>query len=773
MEATTLLFEADFEAPGFTVGTLVSDPNSDWSFSNALLDVEVVDVDPAYNLQSLLLTGSGAFTLTADDQLAAQVRWVDFYVKPVFVAEGDLTTSVSSLQSAVSAFVQSGGVGQVYVINGDGLGSGAWVSAEKPLTLTGSVSQDWVRLTYRLDYAGKRWDLFVDDQLALIDLGFLDDGFTSLEAFAIKGDSSTATAFDYFYAGAENPVFVDADNDGINDVFDLNTALNDRDADPDGDSLTNIEEFMHGTEMLARDPDFDLLSDLMELKWGRDPNADDSDLFHLNGDAWETGFEPEEGYLAGALDQQLGWAANSVDVTENENAYAVHSEDTEVFAEHYFGTDPVDMIWFSFDAKLHAGELPDPASLEGQTAAVFTFSDASTLNVLDADSGQWLPYTVEVNPSDWNQYAVFLNYQTKRWDLYLNGAQVAGDIKFRDPELQALSKFKAAMQKTANSTAAAYMDNLKLYSGDDFDADTLGDDWERLYGFNPASGDSDGNATLDIDEDNDSDGLTNAEEFAANANPFSGNTDGDMLTDYLEHAWGRDLTLPETDLGLLAADGLGGLFWQTLFEIDEDNDSDGLTNAEEFAANANPFSGNTDGDMLTDYLEHAWGRDLTLPETDLGLLAADGLGGLFWQTLFEIDEGYTVDTLDGQLDWYASADVAVTADDTASIASPSSTEAYVERYFGTAPEKQIWFSFTGKFFTGAMPDAANLTEPVAAIFGFSAPDTLSVLNPTGNIWETYPITASAEEWNDYAVYFDYTAQTWELYQNGPLHGFRS
>ena len=704
MEATTLLFEADFEAPGFTVGTLVSDPNSDWSFSNALLDVEVVDVDPAYNLQSLLLTGSGAFTLTADDQLAAQVRWVDFYVKPVFVAEGDLTTSVSSLQSAVSAFVQSGGVGQVYVINGDGLGSGAWVSAEKPLTLTGSVSQDWVRLTYRLDYAGKRWDLFVDDQLALIDLGFLDDGFTSLEAFAIKGDSSTATAFDYFYAGAENPVFVDADNDGINDVFDLNTALNDRDADPDGDSLTNIEEFMHGTEMLARDPDFDLLSDLMELKWGRDPNADDSDLFHLNGDAWETGFEPEEGYLAGALDQQLGWAANSVDVTENENAYAVHSEDTEVFAEHYFGTDPVDMIWFSFDAKLHAGELPDPASLEGQTAAVFTFSDASTLNVLDADSGQWLPYTVEVNPSDWNQYAVFLNYQTKRWDLYLNGAQVAGDIKFRDPELQALSKFKAAMQKTANSTAAAYMDNLKLYSGDDFDADTLGDDWERLYGFNPASGDSDGNATLDIDED---------------------------------------------------------------------NDSDGLTNAEEFAANANPFSGNTDGDMLTDYLEHAWGRDLTLPETDLGLLAADGLGGLFWQTLFEIDEGYTVDTLDGQLDWYASADVAVTADDTASIASPSSTEAYVERYFGTAPEKQIWFSFTGKFFTGAMPDAANLTEPVAAIFGFSAPDTLSVLNPTGNIWETYPITASAEEWNDYAVYFDYTAQTWELYQNGPLHGFRS
>lgn len=533
-----LPYSNDFEAAdGFTsTGILVSDP--DWVFDSGLLEVEVIYGAASSGSQSLLLTGTGGFSLPVTDSVAGAVQWVDFYVKPLFAGEAELLPLIAGKQSAVSAFIKNGAIGEVFAVDGDGMGSGSWVSAWLPISMAGQSSEDWLRLSYRLDYAAKRWDLFVDGRLVMIDLGFIDNAYAGLSEFTLTAADVRATGLDDFHAGDRNPMYADADNDGIPDADDLNTALNDRDADPDQDLLTNIEEFMHGTDPDSRDSDSDLLSDSMELKWGRDPNEDDADLSHLDSDGiWTAGFEPEEGYRAGNLDQQLGWSAYGVDVTSNQNAYAVHSESAEVFAEHFFGTDPVDRIWFCFDAKLHAGVLPDPATLEGRTAAVFAFSAAGTLHVLDADSGQWLAYTVAVDPAQWNQYAIFLNYQAKQWDLYLNGEVIAAGLDFCDPELQALSRFKVSMQKSANSTAAAYMDQLKLYSGNDFDADGLGDAWERAFGFSPAANDSDGNATPDYEEDTDGDGLTALEEYQQGHLPTVADADVDY---YVDQAQGDD-----------------------------------------------------------------------------------------------------------------------------------------------------------------------------------------------------------------------------------------
>ena len=60
----------------------------------------------------------------------------------------------------MAAFVAEAGSGQVYVIHGDGFGSGTWVSAQRPIDLSNGRAQDWLRLSYRLDYAQQRWDLF-------------------------------------------------------------------------------------------------------------------------------------------------------------------------------------------------------------------------------------------------------------------------------------------------------------------------------------------------------------------------------------------------------------------------------------------------------------------------------------------------------------------------------------------------------------------------------------------------------------------------------------
>ena len=70
-----------------------------------------------------------------NDLLPTGIRWIDFYVKPVFSEATDLPSTIESLRAAVSAFVVEGGEGMVYVIHGNGAGSGTWVSSEYPVAL--------------------------------------------------------------------------------------------------------------------------------------------------------------------------------------------------------------------------------------------------------------------------------------------------------------------------------------------------------------------------------------------------------------------------------------------------------------------------------------------------------------------------------------------------------------------------------------------------------------------------------------------------------------
>ena len=201
---------------------------------------------------------------------------------------------------------------------------------------------------------------------------------------------------------------------------------------------------------------------------------------------------------------------------------------------------------------------------------------------------------------------------------------------------------------------------------------------------------------------------------------------------------------------------------------DLDTDNDGLINIRELQLGTALNLRDSDGDGHSDYLEHRWSRDPLTANSDLAQLLADAANSYLWQTDFELNEGYH-GALSGQLDWYASPQVAVTANDSQFVTSPQPSTAYVERFFATQDHPQIWFGFEGKFQAGTLPDPSSLSNPsAAAVFGFAAADTLQVLDVANQSWLSYSLPQPATAWARYALYFDYLQSSWDLYQEGSI-----
>ena len=147
-----LPYESDFEsADGYVSGPVLSDP--DWNLDSDL-SAEILPFG-ALGSQSLGFTGNQWLWLNSGGLADGAITWIDFYLKPVFVESFDLPVEIASGQSAVTGFVKvDPAEGEVYAVDGDGLGSGQWLPSGGRTSLFGNTSQGWVRLTYRLDYAG-------------------------------------------------------------------------------------------------------------------------------------------------------------------------------------------------------------------------------------------------------------------------------------------------------------------------------------------------------------------------------------------------------------------------------------------------------------------------------------------------------------------------------------------------------------------------------------------------------------------------------------------
>ena len=198
-----------------------------------------------------------------------------------------------------------------------------------------------------------------------------------------------------------------------------------------------------------------------------------------------------------------------------------------------------------------------------------------------------------------------------------------------------------------------------------------------------------------------------------------------------------------------------------------DNDGDGLTNAEERALGTDPDNPDSDGDGISDFVELQLGLNPTVAETYIARLVDEGDGVFAWRTRFSATEGYTAGVLDGQLGWQAAGAI-VTESEHGHVSAQAGSTSVMERYLGANGLDQVWVTFRARLKAGAMPAPEQLTDSAASLFGFSRENVLAVYDSAQSKWIEHKVSASADEWNDYALFLDYRAQRWLLVLNGRL-----
>ncbi|MDD2763154.1 MAG: Ig-like domain-containing protein [Opitutaceae bacterium] len=348
--ATGMPFAADFEfLEGYVLGSL--DGQGGWTANGASL---VTNADAQHGEQSVLVPGLDPPVSVGHafpDSISGAVVFVDFYALPAAGVD-PASASRYEINGARLAIVRSGSEGVLQIFDGDGSGGGAWEPTGGRFAVEADgFAADWHRLTLRADYAAKTWDLYLDGAIVAVDGGFLDNTPTLFSSFSLTGHPATATLFDHFGAGFDNPLFADADKDGMHDAWEsahgLDPAVNDRAGDLDGDGLSNVREWLLGTRPDLADTDGDGMPDGWEVQHGTDPKVDDA-----AADADQDGLTNLQEYQAGTNPQSAdtdgdgmpdAWElAHGLDPRSNDAAADPDQDGFTNLQEFAAGTDPHD-----------------------------------------------------------------------------------------------------------------------------------------------------------------------------------------------------------------------------------------------------------------------------------------------------------------------------------------------------------------------------------------------------------------------------------------------
>jgi len=276
-----LPYRADFEAvEGYGAGSLAGQLG--WSVTAG---TAAVDDRASFSGARSVILSPGAVPAEINQTFApatgAEIAFVDLFAQPA--ADADVNAAAGfSMEGARVAVVKNGAVGELWAFNGDGRGGGQWQPTGTSWALgTGSATRDWIRLIARLDFVRHTWDLYADGAMVAADLKFPSSDAAGLTRFGARGHTTVATRIDDLFAGTANPLFADADRDGMDDAWELanglNPAVDDRDGDLDGDGLSNIREYQLRLKPNNPDSDGDGLYDGDEVAWGWGPAVPNPD----------------------------------------------------------------------------------------------------------------------------------------------------------------------------------------------------------------------------------------------------------------------------------------------------------------------------------------------------------------------------------------------------------------------------------------------------------------------------------------------------------------
>lgn len=240
--------EVGFESAdeGFTLGNLHGQQG--WLVDQGV--AEVADETAQSGFQSVRLNANDPFTqisVPLANTFAQPVIFVDAWFKP-YASDPSFQEEFLDVGSSLIGFFEvEPGMGQFFVRDGI-----SWRPAGEPMALKadGSTTR-WVRLTLRQSYTpGEReWDLYIDGCPAAMGMRFFDPSVAFPDLFVQMGfaGSTADTYMDTLHLGFENPLFADADRDGMSDDFEAtinsDPFLDDRDVDSSGNGMTNLEEY--------------------------------------------------------------------------------------------------------------------------------------------------------------------------------------------------------------------------------------------------------------------------------------------------------------------------------------------------------------------------------------------------------------------------------------------------------------------------------------------------------------------------------------------------